>query len=72
MNRLHSERNGSAPPGLSNDERFLNIKRQLHQQLITGMDLGLVQIKVTSRRAASAATISRKRLLGSDFRHQYF
>ena len=55
MTRTQSDRNGVA---LSNEDRFLTIKRQLHQQLITGMDLSLIgtmdeeELRVEVRRAA--------------------
>jgi pilus assembly protein CpaF len=58
MNRLQSDRNGAATPAITNDERFLNIKRQLHQQLITGMDLAAIgtmnedELRLEVRRAA--------------------
>jgi pilus assembly protein CpaF len=58
MNRLHSDRNGAGTPTVSNDDRFLNIKRQLHQQLISGMDLAAIgtmnedELRLEVRRAA--------------------
>ena len=58
MSRLHTDRNGTAAPALTNGERFLVIKRQLHQQLITGMDLAAIgtmnedELRVEVRRAA--------------------
>jgi pilus assembly protein CpaF len=42
MSRLQTDRNGLGGPALSNEDRFLTIKRQLHQQLITGMDLSAI------------------------------
>jgi pilus assembly protein CpaF len=42
MNRVQTDRNGLGSPALSNEDRFLAIKRQLHQQLITGMDLSAI------------------------------
>ena len=42
MSRLQTDRNGLGGPTLSNEDRFLTIKRQLHQQLITGMDLSAI------------------------------
>jgi pilus assembly protein CpaF len=42
MSRLQTERNGQGGAALSNEDRFLTIKRQLHQQLITGMDLSAI------------------------------
>jgi pilus assembly protein CpaF len=59
MSRLQTDRNG--PPAtlaLRNEDRFLAIKRQLHQQLITGMDLSAIgtmneeELRVEVRRAA--------------------
>src|SRR6516165_4791589 len=58
MSRLYNDRNGTAAPPLTNDERFLVIKRQLHQQLITGMDLAAIgtmneeELRLEVRRAA--------------------
>jgi pilus assembly protein CpaF len=58
MNRLQTDRNGSTTPALSNEDRFLHIKRQLHQQLITGMDLSAIgtmnedELRLEVRRAA--------------------
>src|SRR6516225_3364640 len=46
MSRPYPDRNGTAAPApapaLTTDDRFLTIKRQLHQQLITGMDLAAI------------------------------
>src|ERR1700678_2357091 len=42
MSRVQTDRNGLGGPALSNEDRFLTIKRQLHQQLITGMDLSAI------------------------------
>ena len=42
MTRTQTDRNGTGTPSLTNDERFLVIKRELHQQLITGMDLSAI------------------------------
>ncbi len=58
MSRLQTERNGQGNPALSNEDRFLAIKRQLHQQLITGMDLSMIgtmneeELRLEVRRAA--------------------
>jgi pilus assembly protein CpaF len=59
MSRLYNDRNGkSAAPPLTNEDRFLTIKRQLHQQLITGMDLSAIgtmneeELRLEVRRAA--------------------
>jgi pilus assembly protein CpaF len=58
MSRLHTDRNGTAASALTNGERFLVIKRQLHQQLITEMDLAAIgtmneeEPRVEVRRAA--------------------
>jgi pilus assembly protein CpaF len=59
MNRLHvrdsNQRNGSAPAA---EERFLLHKKELHQQLITSMDLSTIgtmsedELRVEVRRAA--------------------
>jgi pilus assembly protein CpaF len=54
---LYVDRNGPGTP-LSNEDRFLNTKRQLHQQLITGMDLAAIgtmneeELRLEVRRAA--------------------
>ena len=58
MSRLQTDRNGQVSPALSNEDRFLAIKRQLHQQLITGMDLSMIgtmneeELRLEVRRAA--------------------
>ncbi|HZW30409.1 MAG TPA: CpaF family protein [Isosphaeraceae bacterium] len=58
MSRLQTNRNGTGAPPLTNEERFLVIKRQLHQQLITGMDLSAIgsmneeELRLEVRRAA--------------------
>jgi pilus assembly protein CpaF len=58
MSRLQVDRNGPGTPAVTNEERFLTIKRQLHQQLITGMDLSTIgtmneeELRVEVRRAA--------------------
>jgi len=58
MSRLRTERNGDAGSALSTEDRFLTIKRQLHQQLITGMDLSMIgtmneaELRMEVRRAA--------------------
>jgi pilus assembly protein CpaF len=58
MSRVQTDRNGPGAPLLTTDERFLVIKRQLHQQLITGMDLSTIgsmneeELRLEVRRAA--------------------
>ncbi len=58
MSRIQSGRNGPVGVPVSNEDRFLTIKRQLHQQLITGMDLSMIgtmneaELRVEVRRAA--------------------
>jgi pilus assembly protein CpaF len=58
MSRTQTDRNGQGGLALSNEDRFLTIKRQLHQQLITGMDLSMIgtmnedELRVEVRRAA--------------------
>jgi pilus assembly protein CpaF len=58
MSRLQADRNRQEALGLSNEDRFLTIKRQLHQQLITGMDLSTIgtmneeELRLEVRRAA--------------------
>jgi pilus assembly protein CpaF len=58
MSRLHTDRNGTGVAPLTNEEQFLVIKRQLHQQLITGMDLAAIgtmnedELRLEVRRAA--------------------
>ena len=58
MSRLQTDRNGQGGPALSNEDRFLTIKRQLHQQLISGMDLSMIgsmneeELRLEVRRAA--------------------
>jgi len=58
MSRVQTDRNGQGSVALSNEDRFLTIKRQLHQQLITGMDLSMIgtmneeELRVEVRRAA--------------------
>ncbi len=58
MSRLQTDRNVQVDPALSNEDRFLTIKRQLHQQLITGMDLSMIgtmneaELRLEVRRAA--------------------
>src|SRR6476620_960407 len=56
--RLQTDRNGHGGLALSNEDRFLTIKRQLHQQLITGMELSMIgtmnedELRLEVRRAA--------------------
>jgi pilus assembly protein CpaF len=58
MSRLPTDRNKPGPLVVSNEDRFLTIKRQLHQQLITGMDLSTIstmneeELRLEVRRAA--------------------
>ncbi len=58
MSRMQVDRNGTGAAPLTNEDRFLVIKRQLHQQLITGMDLSEIgtmneeELRVEVRRAA--------------------
>jgi pilus assembly protein CpaF len=58
MSRLQTPKNGVGAPASSNEDRFLAIKRQLHQQLITGMDLSTIgtmneeELRLEVRRAA--------------------
>ena len=58
MSRTQTDRNGQGGLALSNEDRFLTIKRQLHQQLITGMDLSMIgtmnedELRLEVRRAA--------------------
>jgi pilus assembly protein CpaF len=59
MSRLQTDRNGTAAAlAVRNEDRFLALKRQLHQQLITGMDLSAIgtmneeELRVEVRRAA--------------------
>ncbi len=58
MSRLPTDRNRQGPLVQSNEDRFLTIKRQLHQQLITGMDLSTIgtmneeELRLEVRRAA--------------------
>src|SRR5271166_4392506 len=58
MSRLPTDRNRQGALVLSNEDRFLTIKRQLHQQLITGMDLSMIgtmneeELRLEVRRAA--------------------
>lgn len=62
MTRLQAEHNGQnlVPP--TNEERFLYLKRQLHQQLIAGMDLAVIgtmneeELRLEVRRAAEDLT----------------
>src|SRR5262245_54472196 len=42
MSRIPSGPNSSAALGLSTEERLLRYKKELHQQLITGMDLSAI------------------------------
>jgi pilus assembly protein CpaF len=58
MSRTQTDRLGQGGLAASNEDRFLTIKRQLHQQLITGMDLSLIgtmneeELRLEVRRAA--------------------
>jgi pilus assembly protein CpaF len=58
MSRKLPDRIGRSLPAVSDEERFLNTKRQLHQQLITGMDLAAIgtmndeELRLEVRRAA--------------------
>jgi len=58
MSRVQTDRNGQRGLAVSNEDRFLTIKRQLHQQLITGMDLSMIgtmnedELRLEVRRAA--------------------
>jgi pilus assembly protein CpaF len=58
MSRVGIDRNGNGVLPLTNEDRFLATKRQLHQQLISGMDLSAIgsmneeELRVEVRRAA--------------------
>ncbi len=58
MSRMQGDRSGQAGLARLNEDRFLTIKRQLHHQLITGMDLSLIgamneaELRVEVRHAA--------------------
>jgi pilus assembly protein CpaF len=58
MIRLQTDRNGLGGSASSDEDRFLTIKRQLHQQLITGMDISSIgsmnedELREELRRAA--------------------
>jgi pilus assembly protein CpaF len=58
MSRKLPDQIGRSLPGVSDEEKFLNTKRQLHQQLITGMDLAAIgtmndaELRLEVRRAA--------------------
>ncbi len=55
---MQGDRSGQAGLARLNEDRFLTIKRQLHQQLITGMDLSVIgamnedELRVEVRHAA--------------------
>jgi pilus assembly protein CpaF len=42
MSRLQTDRNGQGGIATSDEDRFITLKRQLHQQLITGMDISSI------------------------------
>jgi pilus assembly protein CpaF len=62
MSRIQTDRNGQIGPPPTDEERFLYIKRQLHQQLIAGMDLAAIgtmnedELRVEVRHAAEELT----------------
>src|SRR5271166_4741905 len=63
MSRFQTERNGQGKPLPPTDEdRFLYLKRQWHQQLIAGMDLAVIgsmneeELRVEVRHAAEELT----------------
>jgi pilus assembly protein CpaF len=62
MSRFQIDRSGPGAQPPSANERFLNLKRQLHQQLIAGMDLAVIgtmneeELRLEVRRAAEELT----------------
>ncbi len=63
MSRFQTERNGQGKlPPPTDEERFLYLKRQLHQQLIAGMDLAVIgtlneeELRLEVRHAAEELT----------------
>src|SRR6516162_1943107 len=62
MSRFQTERNGQGLVPPTDEERFLYLKRQLHQQLIAGMDLAVIgtmneeELRLEVRHAAEELT----------------
>src|ERR1700722_8406342 len=80
MTRLHVNgdalANGAGGPRLSAEERFLRLKKELHQQLISGMDLTTVgtmdekELRLEVRRAAEELCRLRSDLLNLNERER--